>query len=143
MKKLSIKFLILFFMLITISFGATCQGQTDTTHEDISKVFTRVEVSPSFKAGKDSLNNYLTQYVIPSHTYKHGKFILRFIVSSKGNVYEVTREFGNQNFAAIFENAIRKSSGQWNSGMQNGHPVNAYCELTITLKGKKIQAVIK
>ena len=142
MKKTCIRLLIIFIVLITSTFRTFCQVPTDTTHEDISKVFTRGEVSPSFKAGEDSLNSYLTQYVNTSHASKHDKCILRFIVSARGNVYDVTKEFGNQNFAEAFENAISKSSGQWNSGMQNGHHVNAYCELTITLYHKKIQAVI-
>lgn len=142
MKKRFIQFLILFILLITTTFGAYCQTQTDTTHEDISKVFRRLEIMPSFKAGEDSLSSYLAKYVNASQASKHGKCILRFIISSKGNVYEVTREFGNENLSKAFENAILKSSGQWNSGMQNGHHVNAYCELTITLSHKKILAVM-
>ena len=52
----------LLFTCILLVSGTSCllaQATTDSTKEDLDKVFVREEVKPSFKGGDDSLNNYL------------------------------------------------------------------------------------
>lgn len=143
MKKTSTRLLITFSLIIATTFGAFCQAQKNTANEDMNMVFTREEIKPSFKSGADSLNIYLTQNVDVSQSSRNEKSDVRFIVSSKGNVYDVIGISGNQDFVNALRSALLKSSGLWNSGIQNGHHINAYCMLKVVLHKKMIQAEIK
>lgn len=143
MKKAFIRLLIASILFITATDAAFSQSQTNTAQEDISKVFVREEVKPSFTKGEDSLNNYLTQNVNASNISKNENCTLKFIVSSKGNIYEVTNVSGNPGFVEELKRTLLKSSGQWSSGLQNGHHINAYCILKVTLGKNRIKAVIQ
>lgn len=136
---------LLFAMLLLVS-GTSCllaQATTDSTKEDISKVFVREEVKPSFKDGDDSLNNYLTQTVNFTDAESTEDGLVRFIVSAKGNIYDVKSAGGDLSFEKSLENALLKSSGKWNSGMQNEHHITAYCTLKISFHKNKIKAEIQ
>ncbi|MEO8861485.1 MAG: hypothetical protein ABI358_08685 [Ginsengibacter sp.] len=143
MKKTFIRLFITTIVFITITNGAFSQSQTDTTKEDLDRVFTKAEVKPSFKAGAEALDNYLTQNINTSDAGKNESGTVVFIVSAKGDIYQFTNTGGNLSFADALKTALRKSSGQWNSAMQNNYHVNAYCHLTITFHKNKIQAVIE
>lgn len=136
---------LLFTCIILVS-GTSCllaQATTDSTKEDMSRVFVREEVKPSFKAGGDSLNSYLDQTVNITDAANKEEGIVRFIVSAKGNIYEVKRAGGDLSFEGSLENALLKSSGQWNSGMQNEHHITAYCTLKISFRKNRITAEIQ
>ncbi len=137
--------LLLFTALLLVS-GTSflfAQEATDSTKEDISKVFVREEVKPSFKGGDDSLDNYLNQTVNIANAENTEEGMVRFIVSAKGNIYEVKRFGGDLSFEEALENALLKSAGLWNSGLQNKHHITAYCTLKITLDKNRIKADIQ
>ena len=136
---------LLFTSLLLVS-GISClfaQVTTDSTKEDISKVFVREEVKPSFKGGENSLNNYLMHTVNIAEAENKEAGMVRFIVSAKGNIYEVKSVGGDLSFEKSLENALLKSSGQWNSGMQNEHYITAYCTLKISFHKNRIKAEIQ
>lgn len=130
-------------LLVSGTSWLLAQATTDSTKEDLDKVFVREEVKPSFKGGDDSLNNYLTQTVNLTEAENKEDGMVRFIVSAKGNIYEVKSAGGDLSFEESLENALLKSSGWWNSGMQNEHHVTAYCLLKISLRKNKIKAEIQ
>lgn len=130
-------------IIISATGTAFCQSATDTTREDLGRIFIRQEVNPSFAKGEDSLSIYLQQNINTSHAAKKEEGWVKFIVSSRGNIYEVTRLQGKLSFEDELKSALLKSSGQWNSGLQNNYHINAYCSLKITLRNNKIKATIE
>jgi hypothetical protein len=69
--------------------------------------------------------------------------VVVFVVSAKGNIYDIKRAGGDLSFEKALEKTLLKSSGQWNSALQNNYHVNAYCRLTVTFHNNKIEAVIE
>ncbi len=144
MKKTFTRLFITTIVFITITTNrAFSQSQTDTTKEDLDRLFTKVEVKPSFKAGAEALDNYLTQNISTSDAGNNENGTVVFIVSARGYIYQVTNTGGNLSFADALKTALLKSSGRWNSAMQNNYHVNAFCRLTITFHKNKIHAVIE
>ncbi len=86
----------LFFIFATNT--AYCQSHTGTYPEDINKVYVNPEIKPSFAMGADSLNNYLTRNINNSLLNKNEEFIVRFIVSSRGLIYQISLVKGNCSF---------------------------------------------
>ena len=85
-------------LLVSGTSWLLAQATTDSTKEDLDKVFVREEVKPSFKGGDDSLNNYLTQTVNLTEAENKEDGMVRFIVSAKGNIYEVKMAGGDLSF---------------------------------------------
>ena len=110
----------------------------DTTKEKLDRVFTKAEVNPSFKGGDEALNHYLEETVKAYDPDAGEEGTLHFVVSEKGNIYEVKIVAGYLSFQRSAERALLKSSGMWNSGMQNNLPVHAYCRLKVFFKDGKI-----
>ncbi|MEO8413301.1 MAG: hypothetical protein ABI472_06560 [Ginsengibacter sp.] len=143
MRKIFAHLLFTALLLVSVTSCLLAQAATDSAKEDISRVFVREEVKPSFKGGNDSLDNYLTQTVNLADAENTENGMVKFIVSAKGNIYEVQRVFGDLSFEKSLENALLKSSGQWNSGLQNEHHITAYCILKISFHKKRIKAKIQ
>jgi hypothetical protein len=142
MRKTYIR--LLFTSILIISSRAVfAQAATDTTKEDLQIIFTKEEYAASFKGGDEALNKYLTENV-DTHDANNGEEgTVIFVVSRKGNIYEVKSLFGNLSFEKSLESALLKSSGLWESAMQNNHHINAYCKLKITFRHKKIETEIQ
>jgi hypothetical protein len=119
------------------------QAATDTAKEDLSIIFTKEEVQPSFKGGNEALNTYLSENVNTKNADDQEEGTVIFVVSRKGNIYEVKSLLGNLSFENSLESTLLKSSGMWNSAMQNNHHINAYCKLKITFRNNKIEAQIE
>ena len=134
--------LLLTSILIISSTGLFAQAATDTTKEDIHIVFTKEEYVPSFKGGDEALNKYLTENVDTRQADDEEEGTVIFIVSGRGNIYEVKSLLGNLSFEKSLESALLKSSGLWNSAMQNNHHINAYCKLKITFQNKTVKAQV-
>ncbi|MEO6868519.1 MAG: hypothetical protein ABI168_02670, partial [Ginsengibacter sp.] len=83
---------------ITATNSVYCQARTGTTLEDINKVYVNPQIKPSFAMGADSLNNYLTHSINTSLLNKNEVFIVRFIVSSRGMIYQISLVNGNCSF---------------------------------------------
>lgn len=110
----------------------------DTTKEKIDRIFTQSEVKPSFKGGDEALGNYLTSKVAASGENEGEEAKLCFIVSAKGNIYNVNIVQGDLSFERSLKKALLKSSGMWNSGLQNNLPINAYCTLKVAFANNRI-----
>ncbi len=129
-----------------MSSGVFGQAAADTAGEKLDKIFTIAEVSPSFKGGEKALNKYLTENIDMQHAQRGDEAYIYFIVSAKGNVYQVQIAQSNISVVSLEKSlvaAIEKSSGMWNTAMQNEHHVTAYCKLKITFRHKKIETEIK
>lgn len=132
--------LLLTSILIISSTGLFAQAATDTSKEDIHLVFTKEEYPPSFKGGGEALNKYLTENVDTRHADDEEEGTVIFVVSGRGNIYEVKSLLGNLSFEKSLESALLKSSGMWESAMQNNRHINAYYRLKVTFQNKTIQA---
>lgn len=129
-------------LLLICGTGLFAQSDTDTTKENIDKVFVREEVNPSFKGGEEALNKYLNETVQTGQPDDGEEGTVYFIVSAKGNIYEVKMLPGNLSFEKSLTKALLKSSGLWNSGLQNNHHIHAYCRLKVTFQNDSIKAEI-
>lgn len=129
-------------LLLICGTNLFAQSGTDTTKENIERVFFSEEVKPSFKGGDEALNKYLNETVQTGQQDDREEGTVYFIVSAKGNIYEVKMLPGNLSFEKSLTNALLKSSGLWNSGLQNNHHINAYCRLKVTFRNDSIKAEI-
>jgi len=120
------------------------QVTTDTVKADdgMDKIFTREEVKPSFKGGEDSLNSFLMRNITTNGLSNNEKVTVIFIVSARGDISGF-RSGAATTFTEQIKNALLKSSGLWNNGLQNNRPVNAFCRLTVNYHKHKIEAVIE
>lgn len=142
MRKTYIRVLFISTFIITSS-AVFAQAATDTTKEDLQIIFTKEEYAPSFKGGDEALNKYLTENV-DTHDANNGEEgSVIFVVSRKGNIYEVKSLVGVLSFEESLESALLKSSGLWDSALQNNHHINAYCKLKVTFRHKKIETEIE
>jgi outer membrane biosynthesis protein TonB len=107
------------------------------TIQNNDKVFTKVEVEPSFPGGDMAWARYIKKTVegnINELTTenKSGTCRLRFIVDVDGSVRDVkVLSMQGTKLAEISENAIRKGP-KWVPAKQNGNVVSAYKEQPIT-----------
>ncbi len=129
-------------LLLVISSGVFAQAAADTAAEKIDKIFTKAEIEPSFKSGDEALTNYLNENAATQHMQRGEYAYIYFIVSARGNVYQVQIAQSNMSDARLEKSlvaAIEKSSGMWNTAMQNERHVTAYCKLKITFRHKAIK----
>ena len=143
MKKVCTRLFFTPLLFICCAWSAFGQAQTDSSKDNLDIVFTKVEIKPSFKDGDQALNNYLNQKINTSNADDNEKAVVMFIVSAKGNIYDIKRTGSDVSFEEALEKALLKSSGQWNSALQNNYHVNAYCRLMVTFHNNKIEAVIE
>ena len=135
--------LLFIFLLFYSGTALFAQSTIDSTNEKLERVFQTEEVKPSFKGGDEALNQYLNKNVNPGQPDDGDEATVIFIVSAKGNIYEVKELSGNLGFEKSLTKALLKSSGLWNSGLQNDHHISAYCKLKITYRNEKIWAEIQ
>jgi hypothetical protein len=128
----------------SINLNGTVTGSSEVTiikfdkiANDNNKVFTKVEVEPSFPGGDIAWTRYVTKIIQNNidelaKENKSGTCRVRFIVSVDGtlsNVEALTMK--GTKLGELSVGAIRKGP-KWNPAMQNGHKVNAYREQPIT-----------
>jgi protein TonB len=117
-------------------------GEPDTSSVNNSKIFTAVEIIPSFPGGIEKFYKFL-QYNIryPGEAVTknvQGKVFISFIVEKDGSLTDikVVRAIGG----GCDEEAVRvmKLSPNWNPGIQNNRPVRvAYTmPISFTLAGR-------
>ena len=135
--------LLLIFLLLICGISLSAQSIVDSTNEKMERVFQTEEVKPSFKGGDEALNQYLNKNVNPGQPDDGDEATVIFIVSAQGNIFEVKELSGNLGFEKSLTKALLKSSGLWNSGLQNNHHIAAYCKLKITFRNEKIWAEIQ
>jgi hypothetical protein len=137
--RLRLLFIPLFLFLATTLFAQSA----DTTKEKRDRIFIRVEINPSFKGGNKALNKYLDETVKTAGAHNREKGMVYFIVSPEGDISEVKVVYGDLSFEESLVNALSKSSGKWNSALQNEHHVNAYCKLKVTFRKNRILTEIE
>jgi outer membrane biosynthesis protein TonB len=104
---------------------------------DDNKVFTKVEVDPSFPGGETAWQKYITKIMTANidelaKENKSGTCRVRFIVDVDGSVRDVkVLSMQGTKLAEISENAIRKGP-KWVPAKQNDRVVTAYREQPIT-----------
>jgi len=102
------------------------------------KVFTRVEVDPSYPGGNESWKNYLRKKLDPTIPVNEGwkpgiyTVIVSFIVDVNGNVTDVTTSNYKGSKTAQHCIDLIKNAGKWLPALQNGKKVNAYRKQPIT-----------
>ena len=113
-------------------------SKTDTVPKP-DKVFTKVEVEPSFPGEQEAWLRYI-QKVIQNNVdmlikeNNQGTCVVQFIVNTDGsvsNVKAITME--NTKLAEVAINAIKKGPS-WNPALQNGHIVTSYKKQPISFK---------
>jgi hypothetical protein len=142
MRKTAITTLLFIPIFLFSSSKLLAREAADTTKEKFDKIFTISEVKPSFKGGNKALNKFLIKNVDTRDAQRGEEAYLYFIVTGRGNIYSVEMAYSNISVVSLEKSllaAIEKSSGMWNSGMQNEHHITAYCKLKITFRNKKIE----
>jgi TonB-dependent SusC/RagA subfamily outer membrane receptor len=106
--------------------------------KDAFKVFTKVEVEPSYPGGNDEWRKYLQKNLNPAipveEGWKAGTYtvIVQFVVHDDGTVSDVsTTNYQGSKTAKHCIDLIKKSAA-WIPAVQNGHKVNAYRKQPIT-----------
>ena len=129
-------------ILIICGTSLFAQAPLTTSKEDPDIIFTKVEVAPSFKDGIEALNKYLAKKLNTEGADDGEEGTVYFVVSKTGTIDQVKILSGNLSFENSLKRAILKSSGMWNSGLQNNHHVSAFCKLKVTFKNNSINAEI-
>lgn len=129
-------------ILLICGTGLFAQAPRTSIKDDPNIIFIRVEVNPSFKDGIEALNKYLTKKINTAGADDGEEGTVYFIVSKTGTIDNIQRISGNLSFENALKRAILKSSGMWNSALQNNNPVTALCKLKITFQNNSIQAEI-
>lgn len=129
-------------ILLICGTGLFAQVPPTASKEHADIIFTKVEVNPSFKDGIEALNKYLTKNVNTVGANDGEEGTVYFVVSKTGTIDKFKMLSGNLSFENALERAILKSSGMWNSGLQNSHHVNVYCKLKVTFQNNSIKVEI-
>ncbi len=139
MQKIFLCTLCIFFFLN----NSYCQKDSVRTKQNTAigvdgKVFEKVEVEAAFPGGVDAWRLYLQQNLKANVPVKKGapagayKVIVKFIVSTDGQITDVEAEtdygFGMEKEVI----RIIKKGPKWLPAMQNGKSVNAYRRQPIT-----------
>ena len=142
------------YLLLIITLPATAFAQapgSDLTDRKIltencdDKIFTKVEILPSFRKGVKNFEDTLTIFLKREGFFNAGSGgTYRFIVSTSSKIVDFARETGNlENEKAIGE-FIRACSYMWKPALQNGNIVCAYVRLEIEISYEGIlKATIK
>jgi N-acetylmuramoyl-L-alanine amidase len=106
---------------------------------DNDKIFTKVEIEPSFPGGQEAWIRYI-QKVIGNNVdmlikeNSNGTCVVQFIVDTDGSVIDVKAiTMANTKLAEVAINAIKKGPA-WNPALQNGHIVTSYKRQPISFK---------
>lgn len=111
--------------------------QQEVAPPGMDKLFTKVEVEAEFPGGHNSWSKYIQRAISENlKEFKDGDFgtcILKFVVDTKGNVSNVqATTMRGTLLAQVAINAVMKGP-KWIPAQQNGHYVNAYRLLPVTL----------
>lgn len=109
------------------SFSQTLDPAASPTGMDGDKLFTAVEIQPTFRGGAQAFSNFLRNNINYPATAKQqkiqGRVFARFVVEKDGSLtdIEIMREPGG----GLGDEATRvlKLSPKWIPGIQNGRPV--------------------
>jgi hypothetical protein len=107
--------------------------------DDHNKVFEKVEIDASFRGGQSAWQKYLDanldkftpgKYAAPGGTYT---VWLQFIVDREGNVsdFKALTAHGYGMEAEALR-VVKKTSGKWNPGVQNGRQVRSITKQPVT-----------
>jgi len=108
--------------------------QSETNEEDVSEV-SEIEEEAAFPGGQDAMARWLQMNMnYPEKELDQGiggRVYLRFVVSTKGNISNVTVSRGVS--PALDREAVRavRSMPRWKPGTINGQPVNMWYNLPI------------
>lgn len=122
-----------FFLLTFFIFGYIyCYAQSDSSTSQNQKVYSIVEIMPSFPGGEEKMMQYVSKNLKkPKKNKREGVVIVRFIVAKSGKVIDATiyRGLGAEQDSAAIE--VVRSMPDWSPGTQDGRPVNVNFQLPI------------
>jgi protein TonB len=104
--------------------------------EDKNKIFTTVEINPSFPGGEDALMRFLNKNMrYPQMAVEAGisaNIFVQFVVDSEGNIKDV-KTVGAHKGAGLEEEAVRvvRLMPKWKPGRQNDRNVSVQFNLPI------------
>lgn len=102
-------------------------------------VFTLVQQPPEYVGGDKALGAFLSQAVDLSKI-KTEICYYSLAVGKNGEIMEVRKLKGSDKNELLLINALNKTTGQWEAGKQNGHTVNVYAFVALSLKDREITA---
>ena len=110
----------------------------NTVGDNDDKIFMSVEEMPSYNGGEEALGNFVSQKIKPFFIEEETASF-RFIVTKNGEIKDIKRNGGFTYIEDKFIRVLSKIKGQWISGKQNHHPVNAYMQLKIAVNKDSIK----
>lgn len=108
---------------------------TDENDDDTAKIFTKVEVEPSFPGGPQAWSKYLDTYIYSNFgkIHRDGTCIVRFVIDSSGKISHVEAlTLQGTSLARIAVKAVSEGPN-WIPATQHGKKVKAYRLQPITI----------
>jgi hypothetical protein len=103
------------------------------------KVFTRVEQIPSLKISIQEFEDSLTSLLKSKKAfYKTDRIIFKFIITTKSQMFELSREYGEIKKENIVKESLQSFSNLWLPAIQNGRAVCSYVRLDMTIQEDKL-----
>ncbi len=103
------------------------------------KIFTRVEHIPSLKISIQEFEDSLTSLLKSKKAFhKTDRIIFKFIITTKSQMFELSREYGEIKKENIVKEAIQSFSNLWLPAIQNGRAVCSYVRLDMTIQEDKL-----
>ena len=107
------------------------------------KVFTKVENTASLNIPATDFGDTLYSFLKSKKVFlDKTKIKFRFIVTTRSQIFDITKESGEFRKEGIVKEALLKFSSYWNPATQNGHKVCSYVRFEMSIKDEKLQIAI-
>ena len=140
------KIYVLLFLILPLSSIAQSKSAKGVLFDSIVEkdcngmAFVRVEVPPSFKNGKISLEDSISSYLKSRGSLKNNtKGSFKLFVTKQSTIINVIKIYSNFPNDSILEDAFKLFSYMWLPATQNGFPVCAYVSVEIELSDDKLK----
>lgn len=140
MKHLTIKSCCFVGLCVFLICNAGCSSNNmanpDTKENHSGKVYSSVQIMPSFPGGESALMHYLNEHIhyppVARENGIQGTVVVQFVVNKDGSLSQV-KTVGARKGGGLEEEAVRVVEGMpdWIAGKQDGQKVNVRFDLPV------------
>ena len=103
------------------------------------KVFNKVEILPSIKAGNAAFEDTLAYILKAKNAFdRTDKVVFKFIITGRSQIFDLARESGEIEEEKIVKESLINLSALWLPALQNGRPVCSNVRIEINIKKGKL-----
>ncbi len=135
---MKISFLFLFSLILSL-FSVHAQQQLPLIIDN-DTIFSLVDEPPSYDNGDLQLSNFLSDQ-IDFKKIKTEYCYYALTIGKTGQILLITKLKGSTQNETQLVTALKKSSGHWKHGTQNGHPVSVHLLITLIVDSWSILAI--